>query len=771
MACCLLAAGLYAYLNKFQEKTRFDISDHVVRGLPEPDIAYGYHNIHTGTIIVGGMTCVACSTAVEDAVMDVPGVSACNVSVMEGLVTYVYDPVVFEKSHVKVKKAIEDAGFDAELLAQHQRQREDDQVQGLLKGYNQTMECGLYALVVYGCEKLCLLPVKSFRWFILVAAILAIACQYRHGRRFYKPTWASIKHRRAFTMDALVSLSTTVALILSLSFTVDYLKTGSKGILENISFELSTGTILVISTGKHFEDLSKLKLNSQMATLQNLLPRSTLLRRGSQIIHIPCSIIKENDLLVVMPGLKIPADGVILEGETYIDELPLTGEPMAVKKTVGDHVSAGTHNTTKSILIKATCELRSSVVSKLHSLASREQAPKDFRMKLITQFVCFFTPTIAVLSCLTFFYWYSVDPLYARLRALSVITIACPCALGLAIPATLTRGINVAAKKGLFVRGGGMNILMEILKNKKKATIMFDKTGTLTSREVVVSEFHFNKGWETSQLPLFWQLLYSAETGEEHPIAITLCTFAKKELESLGTDQQTLATLDFGRISGGVSCTVRDKDQAYHMKISNEGITTKKDLFFYVNGYEVASCNVKTSVREDTQETLRFLSESGFNIFVATGDKKEPTVTLCKSLGVKDYEFACTPERKHELVLQLKKRGPVIVIGDGMNDAGALIEADLAISLAAAHQLSVESAHVILMKDKLTSICELFRIAKQSEKISRINIWCCVLYNMIMIPLAMGILSTYGIWISPAWSTTLMSVSSGLVLSNSLWIE
>lgn len=770
MACCFLAAGLYAYLNKFQEKTSLDISDHVVRGLPEPDTGFGYHNIHTGTIIVRGMTCVACSAAVEEAVMAVAGISACNVSVMDGLVTYVYDPVVFEKNHSKVKDAIEDAGFDAELLGKQKNQNTDSQVDGVRKGYDQTMECGFYALGAYGCEKLCLLPFKSFRWFILVAAALAIICQFRQGVRFYRPTWASIKHRRGFTMDALVSLSTTLALILSLTFTIDYLRTNNRDALKNISFELSTGTILVISTGKHFEELSKLKLNSQMATLLNLLPRSTLLRRGTDVVHIPCSIIKENDLLVVMPGLKIPADGIIIEGDSYVDELPITGEPMAVRKNTGDHVLAGTYNTKKSIVIKATCEVGSSVVMKLHSLASRDQTPKNYKMKLINRFVSIFTPAIAILSCLTFCYWYTFDPQFARLRALSVITIACPCALGLAIPATITRGINIAAKKGVFVRGGGMNMLMDILRSKKKATIMFDKTGTLTSREVVVSQFWFNQTC-AFDLPTFWKLVYSTEIGDEHPVANTLCAFAKKELGSLGAGIETLPVLNFCHISGGISCIVEDKDHTYQVKICNQGTESQKDLFFYINGFEVASCNVNTSIRDDSIATIRFLKENGCDVFVATGDRQDPTVALCNSLCVKDYEFSCTPERKYELVSDLKKRGPVIMIGDGMNDAGAMIEADLAISLATAHQLSVESAHIILMKDQLKSICELFGIAKQSNMISRINIWSCIVYNIIMIPLAMGVFSQYGICISPAWSTTLMSISSALVLSNSLWIE
>lgn len=774
MACCIVAVGLSLILHRFGNATKIDPNNYLVEGLPEADADFSYNNVHSQTLRVTGMTCSSCTAMVESAALDVAGVTACRVSLFESSVVYTYDPTIFNQ-HSDVVDAISRTGYDA-ILEKPKYETADHNVEQATKSYQQTIECLIYAVVTFGAEKLCVLGLPGRKQLLTIAACAAVICQWKKGTRFYLATWYSLRHRHPLTMDALVGFSTTFALLLSLSFYVEFLRFDTPESLANIAFEISTGTLLVITVGKHLEEVTKIRLNSNILSLQTLLPRSTIMLRGEKSIHVCCSVIKEGDTLMVMPGMKFPCDGTVTKGQTFVDELVLTGEPLPVKKHIGSYVLAGTLNKYLSVEISARGPITGSAISKLCSLTDGP-TPITVLDPHSAKSLKYFIPGTILFSVCTLLYWSQFDVVKARMRALAVVSVACPCALGLAMPAALVRGMNVAATKGIFIRGSGLTKLLNILREKsnKPPVFVFDKTGTLTTREVNISEFKWLTEVSTELKIKFFSAVYSIEHTVEHPIAAKVAQFAFKNLKELNSSAQPYPINNFQLIEGGISCEVNLPEGPTSIRVSNDSMTltnnTDGELFFVLNNMELAKCKIETLVRQEAKSVLEKLQKEGYRVLVASGDLEFRTASLSRNLLISENHSNLTPQDKAQLVSDLSEKNLVIMIGDGLNDLDAFKKSSLAIAVVSAHQLAVDSADIVFMNDSLSLIEEVLQLGLVTERVRALSVRCCIAYNVLMIPIAMGCLSSFGINISPYYSSVFMSMSTLVVLVNCLWIR
>ncbi|KAK6454653.1 copper-transporting P-type ATPase [Scheffersomyces xylosifermentans] len=798
MACCVVAAGVYVALNSFYDKTKFDVSSSVVIGLPEPDHNFKYESVSSLTLEVSGMTCSSCVSSIESEISKMPGVTAVKVSLLMETCTIAYDPALIIDLN-QLQKAIEDIGFEARAHSgdpQSGSLHEQRKLEQLKKIYSKFVLSGVLAALTWIFKTLSraqfLIELQNF--FLILSLILASISQFYIGPTFYKPTWNTIKNRKPFTMDTLVALSTTFTYVISFTYLVDfYLDSGKlkEEYLDNFCFDLSSGILFVILGGKYYESLGKLKLSSNLSNLNSLLPESALLlKKDGSAVQVPCSVIKKDDFVIVRPGSKIPIDGTVKSGVSLIDELCITGEPTPVRKEPESTVLAGTYNKTATITVQANSPIQDSKISQLFTIISDTSVVKGTVVNYIQSTINIFVPTIIILSLLTYSYWMFMSEgesdlsasQYARMRALAVITIACPCALGLAVPAAITQGMNYASSKGCYIRGSGLDILMQIVNKKKgsKAFVLFDKTGTLTTRDITLTDFRYKKNNTHIDKSLFWKLVESAESYEEHPIAKTIVDYSQSKISELEeVKAKNPHCIEFQYLpSKGVDCQVLYDNKNYEVKIGNHYILpdaykSKKstsDLYFIINNELYAECKLVNTVRSESEILLQYLSEEGYEVGLITGDRSDAAIGICSKLGIKNYWFECTPEDKLNITKNIKRDFdmPVIMVGDGMNDAAALTEADLGISLSTAHQLSIDSSEIVLMKDNLLSIIDMLRISVLTKRKMMFNIWVCILYNVIMIPLAMGVFTRWNISISPQWSSTLMSFNSVFVLASSL---
>ena len=795
MACCVVAAGVYVALNSFYDKTKFDVSSNVVIGLPEPDHKFPYEAVKSVTMEVSGMTCSSCVSSIEDRINAIAGVTGVKVSLLLETCIIAYDPGMVANLD-EFKEAIEEIGFEASFAKENRQQKSHEQrkLELLKKTYSFFVLAGVLAASTWVSKLLSrvafLIDIRPF--FIVLSVLLASVAQFYIGPIFYKPTWNTIKNRKPFTMDTLVALSTTLTYIISFTYVVDFfLETSTtlkEAYLDNLCFDLSSGILFVILGGKYYENLGKLKLLSNLSNLKKLLPESALrVNEDNSVVQIPCSVLKKGDMVLVRPGTKVPIDGQVVKGASFVDELCITGEPTPVRKEPNSIVIAGTYNKTSTLTVITTDAVQDSKLAHLFSFIGDTSTTKSRLTDYIQQTVNFFVPSIIVLSILTYVYWMYVSDVdsqllglqYARLRALAVVTVACPCALGLAVPAAITQGMNYASVKGCYVRGSGLDILMRIsgIKNRTRAFVLFDKTGTLTSRNVVISDFRFKKKMNSI---LFWKLIIAAESFEDHPIAYTIVEYGQKQLAKLeDTESSDPNCVEFQYIPAkGIECQVTKDSRSYEIKVGNANILpdsslrTSSDLWFLVDGEVIAECNLINPIRPESEVLLKYLSENNFEYGVVSGDRNEATARLCKKLGITNFWGECTPEDKFKVTRRIQEEYglPVVMIGDGMNDAAALTQADLGVSLSAAHQLSIDSSEIVLMNDDLLSLIDLLRISVLTKLKMMFNIWVCIIYNIVMVPLAMGFFTPWGVSISPQWSSTLMSFNSVFVLVNSLRI-
>ncbi len=712
---------------------------------------------------VTGMMCAACAGSVESMIASLPGVSSASVNYAGANVYVGYDPDTV--SPADFVKSVEAIGYGLIIEEENLNEKLADIE---FKHFNELKKklwvSGIFTIQVFIMSMFHSIHIENKNWILLVLSLPVILFS---GSEFYSNAWKQAKHRMV-NMDTLVALSTGIAFIFSSINTIFPEIFIRAGLEPHVYFESATVIIAFILAGKFLEERSKSKASSVIRGLMGLQPKSlTVLRDGTEM-ELPLAMVVPGDQVMVRPGDRIPVDGVVESGDSYIDESMISGEPLPVFKNSGTNVFAGTLNTNGNLSIIASKTGKNTLLAGIIAMVQEAQSAKPPIQKLADKIASVFVPIVLGLSVVTFLIWWAFGPqpsaTFAFLTTISVLIIACPCALGLATPTALMAGIGRGASQGILIRNA------ENLETACKINaVIFDKTGTLTTGKPTITNSNWFKDDEKLK-----QLLYSIEKRSGHPLAYAIA--------ALFEGMKMLSLENFEDIPGkGVkasyqnyTCLVGNKAMMLENGIQiPEGSENETSVFFACNLEVVASFSIEDTLRENALEAVNKLQNEGIEVFMLTGDKEETAAFMAEKAGIRNYFAGVLPADKNHFVKDLQQKGyKVAMVGDGINDSAALAEADLGIAMATGSDIALDSAGIILMKGDLRAVAEAINLSKITVRIIRQNFFWAFFYNIIAIPIAAGVLYPFtGFLLSPMIAGAAMAMSSVTVVMNSLRLK
>lgn len=741
---------------------------------------------------VGGMSCASCSAHVEKSVAALPGVSQVQVNLLAGSMAVTYDENACDDRAIIA--AVEVGGYTAAV--KHDKAAPPTtapQADGELKEMQTRIIVSfvfLAVLMVFSMGPMVGLPLPAFvsgmeNAFALALVQLLLTLPIVFVNRKYYVNGFKTLWRRAPTMDALIAVGSGAALVYGVYalFQIGYATAaGDMDIVHSFAHDLyfeSAGMILALVTlGKYFEARAKRKTGEAIAALMDLRPQTASVLRGGQEVEIPVEDVQVGDLVVVRGGASVPVDGEITEGSAHLDESAITGESMPVGKTVGDTVIGATVSKSGYFVMKAARVGDDTTLSQIIRLVEEAGASKAPIAKLADKVAGVFVPVVLVLAAVTAAVWlvYGETPSFALTRAIAVLVISCPCALGLATPVAIMVGTGVGAKNGVLFQSAEA---LENLHNIKH--IILDKTGTVTEGRPVVTDLQ-PLGVETGDL---LSLALSLEEKSEHPLADAIVRYAREQ------GARVRETVDFQAIEGqGVSATVdgvpcmagnrrmllanglalpRSAKEAGE-RFAAEG---KTPLYFAANRLVVGILAVADVVKPTSRGAIRALRGLGLDVTLLTGDNKVTADAIAGQLGIQNVVAEVLPQDKERIVREIQQKGQkAAMVGDGINDAPALARADVGIAIGAGTDVAISSADVVLMKSDLMDAVDAIRLSRKTMRNIRQNLFWAFFYNCIGIPLAAGVFwLPFSLKLSPMFGAAAMSLSSVCVVSNALRLK
>ena len=737
---------------------------------------------------VTGMSCAACSTRVEKAVSRVNGVTSCSVSLLTNSMG-----VEGSASAADIIKAVQDAGYGASLKSKNKTSASINNDEEALKDketpvLKKRLLCSLgfwLALMYFSMGHMMWgWPLPAFfngnhvamglLQLLLTVVIMVI------NQKFFISGFKSLWHR-APNMDALVALGSmaafiysTIALFLMSDAMVKNDMDAVMMYMDEFYFESSATILTLITLGKMLEASSKGKTTDALKSLMKLAVKTCKLYKDDKEIVVPVEQVKKGDIFVVYPGESIPVDGVIVDGYSSVDESTLTGESIPVDKEVGSMVSAGTMNQSGFIRCEATRVGEDTTLSKIIQMVSDAAATKAPIAKVADKVSGVFVPVVIVLAVVTAIVWLAVGkPVgFALARAISVLVISCPCALGLATPVAIMVGNGMGAKNGILFKTA-----VSLEETGKAQIVALDKTGTITKGEPKVTDMVALNG--KSELDLL-KLAYALERKSEHPLAKAITSKASDDhIEAVEVeDFMALAgngvrAISDGKILYGGSYKfisekvkmTKDIDEIAN-KLANEG---KTPLFFSSDDELYGIIAVADTIKEDSAKAIKEMQNMGIHVVMLTGDNKRTADAIGLKAGVDEVIAGVLPDGKESVIKKMKRKGKVIMVGDGINDAPALTSADIGIAIGAGADVAIDAADVVLMKSRLTDVAAAIRLSRATLHNIHENLFWAFIYNIIGIPLAAGVyISLLGWQLNPMFAAAAMSLSSFSVVTNAL---
>ena len=737
---------------------------------------------------VTGMSCAACSTRVEKAVSKVKGVTSCSVSLLTNSMG-----VEGSASAADIIKAVQDAGYGASLKSKNKTSASINNDEEALKDketpvLKKRLLCSLgfwLALMYFSMGHMMWgWPLPAFfngnhvamglLQLLLTVVIMVI------NQKFFISGFKSLWHR-APNMDALVALGSmaafiysTIALFLMSDAMVKNDMDAVMMYMDEFYFESSATILTLITLGKMLEASSKGKTTDALKSLMKLAVKTCKLYKDDKEIVVPVEQVKKGDIFVVYPGESIPVDGVIVDGYSSVDESTLTGESIPVDKEVGSMVSAGTMNQSGFIRCEATRVGEDTTLSKIIQMVSDAAATKAPIAKVADKVSGVFVPVVIVLAVVTAIVWLAVGkPIgFALARAISVLVISCPCALGLATPVAIMVGNGMGAKNGILFKTA-----VSLEETGKAQIVALDKTGTITKGEPKVTDMVALNG--KSELDLL-KLAYALERKSEHPLAKAITSKASDDhIEAVEVeDFMALAgngvrAISDGKILYGGSYKfisekvkmTKDIDEI-DARLANEG---KTPLFFSSDDELYGIIAVADTIKEDSAKAIKEMQNMGIHVVMLTGDNKRTADAIGLKAGVDEVIAGVLPDGKESVIKKMKRKGKVIMVGDGINDAPALTSADIGIAIGAGADVAIDAADVVLMKSCLTDVAAAIRLSRATLHNIHENLFWAFIYNIIGIPLAAGVyISLLGWQLNPMFAAAAMSLSSFSVVTNAL---
>ncbi|MDL2341905.1 MAG: copper-translocating P-type ATPase [Patescibacteria group bacterium] len=599
------------------------------------------------------------------------------------------------------------------------------------------------------------LPGSDYTSFLLSTPVLIIG-----GYSFYRGAWAAFKKRFA-SMDTLIAVGTFTAYTYSVYALLRHLP---------VYFEISALLIVFILLGQVFEELSKQRASKAIEKLAQLQAKEATVFRDGKEQRIAIEDLLLNDVIIVKPGDKIPTDGVIIDGSSTVDESMVTGESLPVAKTVGATVIGATINKTGSFSFKATNIGSETMLAQIIELVKRAQNSRAPIQRLADSISSYFVPAVLMLAIIVFVAWYSllgVGLVQAMLYAVSVIVIACPCALGLAVPTALMVGTGYGAKLGVLIKSG------EVLEAARKVTIvLFDKTGTITEGKPKVTDI---VGDKTRSL----QLAAALEARSEHPLASAILAAAAAKKIKLPKVSGFTAIEGRG-ITGSIDgqavllgslryFTEQGIDtQPMAKRIANLQAAGKTIIMVGANKQLIGVIAVQDSPKATSAAAIKTLNKLGYTTVMITGDNTETARAIAKQVGITEVRAEVLPAGKADLVMEYQQRGSVAFVGDGINDAPALAQADVGIAMGSGTDVAIEAGDIVLVRNNLNDVATALRLSKKTFTRIQLNLFWALAYNVAGIPIAAGVFSSLGLVLNPALAGLAMAFSSVSVVTSSL---
>jgi P-type Cu+ transporter len=736
------------------------------------------------TLKIEGMTCAACARAVEKAALKVDGVSEANVNFATENLKINFDPDKVKISDVK--KSIEKSGykaFEESEKGANDAKRKEKEIQGLKNRFIFSAIFSVPLLIVAMgpmiTDKMGIVlpnminPMDHARIYALIQLLLVVPVMII-GRKYFTVGFKSL-FRKSPNMDSLIAIGTSAAFIYSF---VSVIKTFLDGIQYHMYFE-SAGVILTLITlGKYFESLAKGKTSEAIRKLMELAPKTAKVFKNGKEVEISIDEVKVGDIVIVRPGEKIPVDGEVTEGVTSVDESMLTGESIPVEKTVGSKVIGASINKNGFIKYKATKVGKDTVLAQIIKLVEQAQESKAPIEKLADVIAGYFVPVVIGLAFISSLAWflYGESFVFSVTIFISVLVIACPCALGLATPTAIMVGTGKGAEYGVLIKSG-----VALESAHKIDTVVLDKTGTITEGKPRVTDIFTADGIEKDYL---LSLAASCEIGSEHPLGDAIVKEVKdKKYEIQNVDS-------FKAISGhGIEALIQGKKVLLgNKKLMTENNVALNDMEDKAN--ELASLGktpmyvaldnkligiiaVADIVKENSKKAIDKLHSLGIEVAMITGDNKKTAYAIAKQVGVDRTLAEVLPRDKANEVKKLQNENKkVAMVGDGINDAPALAQADIGMAIGSGTDVAIESADIVLMKSDLVDVVTAIDLSKKTIRNIKENLFWAFGYNTLGIPVAMGVLFIFGgPLLNPMIAALAMSFSSVSVLLNALRLK
>jgi P-type Cu+ transporter len=727
------------------------------------------------TLTLGGLHCAACVARVERVLTNTPGVELALVNLATRQAKVRYNPAVTNLA--VFKEVIAAAGYQVEAAAREQAPPPTPEVE--VRAFRNRFFTALFlslpvwVLMVPGAADALGL---SHRTMALVSLVCSTPVLFYSGASFFRGALNSARHWST-NMDTLVALGTSAAYFYSAWVTFFPATVAAAGHEPAVYYDTAVMIITFILLGRYLEARTRGRASEAIRRLFALAPPSARVRRDGGEVEIPLEQVAPGDLVVVRPGEKIPVDGVVAEGASSVDESMLTGESLPVAKEPGAEVWGATLNQRGFLVFKATRVGEQMVLSQIIRLVEEAQTSKAPIEKLVDKVAGIFVPVVMGLAGLTFLAWLNWGPppsfALAVISTVAVLIIACPCAMGLATPTAVMVGSGRGAELGILMRGGE-----PLERAVRLTTVVFDKTGTLTRGTPQVTDLQAWDSW-TVEAVLSWAA--ALEEKSEHPLAEAIAHAARtQELDRPRVEEFEAAPgLGVaGRIAGqevllgnlafltgkGVNSEHLNSQQE---RLSQEGKTA---VFLAVAGVPVGVIAAADTLKPGAAQTVAALKEMGLKILLLSGDNRRTAAAVAKSVGIEEVLAEVLPGDKARKVAELQAGGEVVaMVGDGINDAPALAQADVGIALGTGADVALEAADLTLIRDDLALIPAAIRLARQMMRIIRQNLFWAFCYNVVAIPVAAGVF--YPIWgwtLNPALAAAAMAMSSVSVVTNSL---
>lgn len=698
------------------------------------------------------MSCAACAASVTSTLDTLPGVQEATVNYANqtALVTYDADQVTPET----MRNSLRSAGYDL-VIETHNREEIQQQAQ---QSHYQALKIRTTIAIILS------LPVVIIGMFLMdmpyaswIMCALATPVVFWLGKGFFVNAWKQARHRKA-NMDTLVALSTGIAWIFSVFNTINPHFWMSRGLHAHVYFEAAAVVIAFVSLGKLLEEKAKSNTSSALKKLMGLQPKTVFIVKNNEQAEVALDAVQVNDIILVKPGNRIPVDGVVVAGNSYVDESMISGEPIPVLKENGAGVFAGTINQQGSFQFKAEKVGADTVLAQIIRMVQEAQGSKAPVQQLVDKIAGIFVPVVLGIALLTFGIWMlNGDFTHGLLAAVTVLVIACPCALGLATPTAIMVGIGRGADNNILIRDAE-----SLEKGYKTNVLLLDKTGTITEGKPTVESITVDKALQP--------VLLAMELQSEHPLALAVADHLKaihpvqlSGIESI-TGKGIVATYNGHRYLAGNAALLH----AHGIKTDSSAtiIMAEDDKI-------AGSISITDKVKPTSAPAIAQLRQQGITVYMLTGDNEKTAAAVAQSVGIEHYKAGMLPADKADFVKSLQGEGKIVAMaGDGINDSQALAQADVSIAMGKGSDIAIDVAKMTLITADLKAIPKALSLSKHTVRTIRQNLFWAFIYNVIGIPLAAGILyPVNGFLLDPMIAGAAMALSSVSVVSNSLRLK